>query len=94
MTRARARVFPHADRHAAAWLVTLALVFAGFAVLSAGCTISPAYVAGDRKTFDAVAPEYRRYVVADPALPQAKKDRRLRTLQAWAARLSKAEADE
>lgn len=50
-----------------------------------------AYVAGDRATYDAVAPEYAAYVAADPALAPDQKDRRTRTLQTWRMRVEAAE---
>ncbi len=85
------RVFPHAHRYAASWLFTLGLVFALAVLVSTGCTISPAYVKADRATFDAIAPEYRAYVHADPILSEAEEQRRERTLSAWEARLSEME---
>jgi hypothetical protein len=48
---------------------------------------TPDYVAADRATYQAVAPEYAAYVHADPALDQEGRDRRDRTLASWDARL-------
>lgn len=57
----------------------------------AGCQgVSERYVAADRLTHAAVAPEYRRYVERDAALSPEQKQRRLKTLAAWAARLRSA----
>jgi hypothetical protein len=56
-----------------------------------GCAApSDAYVAADRATFDAVAPEYAAYVAADPLLGPAERERRGRTLEAWLARIGAA----
>lgn len=62
----------------------------GLLVLLASCA-SDAYVMADRATFDAVAPEYRAYVQADPALDEATKANRLRTIETWQERLEAAE---
>jgi len=61
------------------------------AAIAAGCAPDSAYVAADRATFDAIAPEYAAYVSADPALDDARRSRRLRTLQAWRVRLEQAD---
>ena len=50
------------------------------------------YVAADRATYEAVAPEYVAYVRADPGLDAEQRDRRARTLATWDARLRAAEA--
>jgi len=52
---------------------------------------SPDYVAADRATYDAVAPEYSAYVHADPALDPDARARRDRTLATWDARVRAAE---
>lgn len=59
--------------------------------LASGCTIAPAYVTADRATFDAIAPEYRAYVDADPELSLEKKTRRRGTIDSWDARLREEE---
>ncbi len=59
--------------------------------LFSGCTIAPSYVKADRATYNAIAPEYRAYVDADPKLDQSEKTRRRGTLQSWDARLSEEE---
>jgi hypothetical protein len=63
-------------------------------VISCGCTLQGAYVAADKATFDAVAPEYRAYVVADQKLSPEQKKRRGRTLTAWEARIAEGEKSE
>jgi hypothetical protein len=47
------------------------------------------YVKADRLTYDAIAPEYLRYVDADPGLTQEQKDRRHRTVDTWNLRIAK-----
>ena len=51
----------------------------------------PDYVAADRATYEAVAPEYTAYVHADPALDDDAKVMRDRTLATWDARIRAAE---
>lgn len=53
-------------------------------------TPAAAYVAADQATYNAVAPEFRAYVLADPELDQAARDRRLRTLATWQQRIAAA----
>lgn len=50
-----------------------------------------AYVAADRATYDAVAPEYSAYVHNDPNLGDDERARRDRTLETWRVRLEAAE---
>jgi hypothetical protein len=50
------------------------------------------YVAADRATFDAVAPEYRAYVDHDPALDAEQRQRRHRTIDLWRLRIDDAQA--
>jgi hypothetical protein len=50
-----------------------------------------AYVAADRATYDAVAPEYADYVRHDPALDEAARARRGRTLETWRLRVEAGE---
>jgi hypothetical protein len=70
--------------------VTLGGLLASAAL--AGCpALDRRYVAAERATHDAVAPEYRQYVEQDPALSAEQQARRQRTLEAWAARLDEAE---
>lgn len=56
-----------------------------------GCAVSESYRKADQATFDAVAPEYRAYVEADPNLNQDQKERRKRTLATWKLRIDKGE---
>jgi hypothetical protein len=63
---------------------------AGCAALSAALSTAPPppdYVAADRATYDAVAPEYAAYVAADAALTEDERATRRRTLEAWNLRL-------
>lgn len=57
------------------------------------CSVNKAYVAADRATFDAVAPEYLMYVEADVALDEKQKERRRETIRSWEARTGAAEID-
>lgn len=43
----------------------------------------PTFVAASRATHDAVAPEYIRYVNADPGLTQEQRDLRRATIDRW-----------
>jgi hypothetical protein len=62
---------------------------------STGCSAlqppTPDYVAADRATYEAVAPEYAAYVHDDPALDDEEKGRRDRTIATWDARVRAAE---
>ena len=60
------------------------------AASASSCGTAPAYVKADQATYQAIAPGYRAYVLADTALPQAQKDRRLATLKSWLRRISAA----
>lgn len=65
---------------------------AGCAGLSAALSSpSRAYVASDRATYEAVAPEYAAYVDSDQDLDDAAKARRQRTLETWRVRIESAE---
>jgi len=74
-----------------------ALLLLPAALLShaAGCASleSPAaaYVAADRATYEAVAPEYAQYVSADPSLDDEQRQRRGRTLETWRQRVEAGE---
>ena len=74
--------------NAASWVCGAA---AGWAS-AGGCGASAGYVAADRATFDAITPEYARYVETDDALSIDQKARRQRTVQTWRLRLRQAEA--
>ena len=78
------------------WRMNAALPLAPILLLlllsqSSGCSAlrlpSPDYVAGDRATYDAVAPEYSAYVHADASLDADEVARRDRTLATWDARI-------
>ncbi|MFQ5352515.1 MAG: hypothetical protein ACE5D3_05510 [Candidatus Binatia bacterium] len=62
--------------------------FLALLILACGCTMSDIYVAADKATYDAVAPEYRAYVEADDSLDSEQKKRRARTLKAWETRIA------
>ena len=64
-------------------LAALALLFSS----CEGLSVADAYVAADRATFDAIAPEYRSYVEADASLDEPSKASRLRLLTSWKMRL-------
>ena len=61
------------------------------AVLSGCSGLHSNYVSADRLTYEAVAPEYLDYLEADPDLSTEERDRRLRTLESWEARVVAAE---
>ena len=50
-----------------------------------------AYVAADRATYEALAPEYAAYVAADPALADDDRARRTHALDTWRLRIESAE---
>lgn len=62
------------------------------AAAMAGCAPAASYVAAERATYDAVAPEYAAYIDADPSLDAARRSRRHRTLDTWRLRLEQAES--
>jgi uncharacterized lipoprotein YmbA len=66
-------------------------VLIGLAALLAACsscsTPAAAYVAADRETYRAIAPEYERYVRADPTLTADQVQRRADAIAAWKLRL-------
>jgi hypothetical protein len=85
------------------WRMNAALPFAPILLLlplsqCTGCAAltqpPPDYVAADRATYEAVAPEYARYVDADPGLDTEQKARRARTVAAWEARIRSAGGDD
>ena len=84
------------------WRMNAALPFAPVSLLlllsqSAGCSALrlPAadYVAADRATYQAVAPEYAAYVHADESLDAEERGRRDRTLATWDARIRGVEGE-
>lgn len=81
-------------RRAARMLLALAAVAGsagGCAALQGLQSPAGAYVAADRATYDAVAPEYAAYVANDAALSDEQRARRERTVQTWRLRLETAE---
>lgn len=62
------------------------------ALVCASCTPTAVYTKADRDTFNAIAPEYRDYVLSDASLDQGAKDVRLLTIETWRKRLDAAEA--
>ena len=82
------------------WRMNAALPFAPVSMLlllsqSAGCSAlrlpTADYVAADRATYRAVAPEYAAYVTADESLDEEGRERRGRSLATWDARIRAAE---
>jgi hypothetical protein len=61
-------------------------------LLLVSCGAAPQYVTADRATFEAVAPEYLKYVDADPALDVSARESRHLTVLTWEMRLKAAEA--
>jgi hypothetical protein len=64
-------------------------------ILCAGCaanTVPADWVAGDRATYNAVAPEHAAYIDADNTLTLEQKQRRKNTLETWRVRVENHEA--
>ena len=59
--------------------------------LVAACSLPSSYVQADRATFDAVAPVYSAYLTKDKDLTDDIRERRLRLIRSWGARLAEAE---
>ena len=82
--------------NAVAGPLALLLLPATLLAPASGCASleSPAaaYVAADRATYEAVAPEYAAYVRNDPALSDEQRQRRGRTVETWRIRINAAEA--
>lgn len=57
----------------------LLFLFAG------GCVLPP--TEAERKTYEAVAPEYRAYVENDAAMPEDAKQRRFDLIESWRIRV-------
>lgn len=70
----------------------LAFLAVAVAAMTAGCVPASPYVAADRATFDAIAPEYASYVAADDRLDDEQKTRRQRTVDTWRLRVERAES--
>lgn len=65
-----------------------------FALLITGCTslnVQKDYVAADRATYSAVAPEYVAYINSDTSLSSDDKALKLDTIRLWNLRLQKFE---
>jgi hypothetical protein len=65
-------------------------------IVSVGCCktndlIREDYTAADRATYEVLAPNYLKYVEADPTLDSDEKKRRKRTVTTWRLRLEQAE---
>jgi len=60
--------------------------------LSLGCASAP-YVAADKATYEAIAPEYSNYVRTDSTLSDAQKKIREDTLSTWKRRIEAGEKE-
>lgn len=74
----------------------LRLCLLGLALAVSGCAatgdiIRSDYVQADRATYEAVAPEYLKYVEADQSIDSDERKRRERTVTTWRLRLEQAE---
>lgn len=79
------------EAHGAGYLFLIGFLFVA-AMLLPGCgSIAKQYVEADRKTFDAIAPEYSKYVEADESLDDDAKKLRLANVASWGYRLEQAE---
>ena len=68
------------------------LAVAAIAAVLCSCgSMTDSYIAADKATYDAVAPEYLDYVRDDQSLDQAGKDRRRRTIETWEKRIQAAD---
>jgi hypothetical protein len=72
-------------------LNTAGAALIGLAATVGGCGPASSYIAADRATYEAVAPEYAGYVDADPTLSDVQKQRRHRTADSWLLRIRQAE---
>jgi hypothetical protein len=63
----------------------------GCAALQSAQGPGETYVAADRATYEALAPEYAAYVAADPALADDDRARRAHALETWRLRIEAAE---
>lgn len=71
--------------------LVLGLVLAVSGCAATGEVIRADYVQADRATYDAIAPEYLKYLQADQELDSEERDRRERTVRTWRLRLEQAE---
>jgi hypothetical protein len=64
-----------------------------FLPLFASCSaVSDAYLRADEATYRAVAPDYARYLTADPNLTPLDRSAALTTLDLWRARIAAAKS--
>lgn len=70
--------------------VKLAALSVLFSTL-ASCGVSDAYLKADRDTFEAIAPDYSKYVMEDKSLDAKDKEIFLRTVSVWEERIKTAE---
>ena len=70
-------------------------LLAALMLLSAceGISVADAYVAADKATYEAIAPEYRVYVEADEGLDASSKASRMRLLKSWEMRINANKTD-
>ena len=57
------------------------------AALASCDAVSRTYVVADESTYMVIAPEYTKYVMADPSLDDGSRAIRLRTLETWRLRI-------
>lgn len=70
--------------------ILLLAIYLGILVTGCGCPISmPAYIQADEATFQAVEPDYRKYI-EESDMSEEDKKRRSRTLQTWKNRIHNA----
>ena len=78
-------ITPIAAHRCAIWVAGILAILAAIvlAVLSLGGCQDTAFVTAERSTYQAIAPEYLRYVHDDTALDAAARLRRVRTVELW-----------
>lgn len=79
------------NRHRGTDRRVLSLLALLLATCAAGCSPTSIYVEADRATYDVIAPAHRAYVLADPALSDEARQRRIDLLNTWDLRIRKAE---
>lgn len=79
------------DAHGAGYIALIGFLFVVACLLSGCGSIAKEYVAADRATYEAIAPEYRKYVEADESLDDDGKKLRLANSDSWKYRLEQAE---
>jgi len=67
-------------------------ILLAFLLAFPGCGICPTQA--ERLTFEAISPEYLRYVTEDTSLSSDQKQRRYETVRSWEARLKAKESDD